>query len=164
MGKGYSFKCKHCGADYYASQGIGFMFPKVYEERIQDISSGKYGDKLKELFEKTPYAAIDASESVYVCNACNYWEQGTDLTLYTPKDPESFASNEACNKAAEKNREMPYVMPGALKDEYKVERRFYHTCQKCGKRMHKANEDEMRNLPCPKCGTVNELNGFLLWD
>ena len=39
-----------------------------------------------------------------------------------------------------------------------------HKCKKCGKRMHKANDEEMKNLSCPKCGTENTTSGLVMWD
>ena len=37
-------------------------------------------------------------------------------------------------------------------------------CKKCGKRMHMAKDDEIKNLPFPKCGTENVTSGILMWD
>ena len=39
-----------------------------------------------------------------------------------------------------------------------------HKCDNCGKRMHKASDDETMNLACPKCGTKNESGNMILWD
>lgn len=41
---------------------------------------------------------------------------------------------------------------------------YAHKCDHCGKRMHKANEEELSKLSCPYCGTENTSEGLLMWD
>ena len=92
------------------------------------------------------------SEKVlYICDPCKRWEEGLDVTLYAPNDPEAIAKKQFGEKMVEEQ-------------EYHVIKRYYHTCKKCGKRMHKASPFKENHLPCPKCGTVNEALNFILWD
>ena len=41
---------------------------------------------------------------------------------------------------------------------------YSYKCKKCGRRMHKASEAEMQNLPCPECGEPNMTEGTIMWD
>ena len=165
MGTGYSFKCKKCQYEYNVSLGIGFMYPDVYQTKLKEISSGEYGIERKKLFETTPYAAINAEQVLYICGSCHTWEEGTDVTLYAPNNPENIAKKQYGVKTVEEWGTVPYVMKWDLDKDYHVVMRYYHKCPKCGKRMHKASEYEGSILCCPKCGTPNEDSGLgINWD
>ena len=164
MGQGYGFKCKKCGCKYSVSFGIGMMYPKVYRDKISEIEKGTYGAEWKELLDKTPYAAINGNEFVYLCDSCNRWETETDVTLYAPNDPESIPKKRYGIKTVEEWGYVPYVTEWDLKEDYHVLKRKYHICENCGRRMHKASEKELRNLPCPKCGVLNEVADYIHWD
>ncbi len=164
MGQGYIFKCRKCHHEYGVNLGFGFGYPNVYTEKLEAIASGEYGDELKDLFEKTLYAAIDAEEVLYVCNGCGSWKVGTDLTLYAPDDPEALAKKEYGEQTVEEWGYVPYVTKADLREDYHAVKRRYHTCGNCGKRMHKADEKEQQSLRCPKCGTINEAKREFLWD
>lgn len=51
-----------------------------------------------------------------------------------------------------------------LKIWYSLVKAYIHKCKKCGKRMYKAADEELKNLPCPKFGTENATSGLLMWD
>lgn len=59
---------------------------------------------------------------------------------------------------------VPYVMGYNLKAEYSLIKVYVHKSKKYGKRMHKAKEEEIQNLPCTKCGTENATSGLVMWD
>lgn len=164
MGHGYIYKCKKCMHEYNVHLGIGMMFPKVYRETLADISEGKYGSNLQELYNNTPYAAVDAEQVVYICNRCGSWELGIDLTLYAPNDPDSIPQKQYGAKTVAEWGNVPYVMQWDLEKEYHIVKRYYHRCSKCGKRMHKASSSELCNLPCPECGSSNQAEGMFMWD
>ena len=71
MGTGYSYKCKKCGHKYSVFPGVGMMYPRVYRRKLDQIAEGAYGTEWMILFQKTPYAAINAEEIIYICRSCN---------------------------------------------------------------------------------------------
>ena len=131
------------------------MYSEVFRELLKRIEDGEYGSEWQKLLKDNPYAAVNAERNVYICRECGHWETGQDITLYVPNNPEAINGIKAL--------EEEYV-PWDLKEEYHVLKRHYHKCSKCGRRMHKATEEEMLHLPCPKCGTQNETDGNIMWD
>ena len=164
MGKGYTFKCKKCQNEYGVSWGIGGAFPRVYQSCIENIKAGKYGEEWKTLASSQEYFAVDASRYLYICKSCGNWEISYSLSLYKPKDPESIPDMQFGIKTVREWGYVPFVTPSNLEDDYIFIKSFVHKCNKCGKRMHKANTKKLQSLPCPKCGTQNETNGMLWWD
>ena len=167
MGKGYVYKCNNCNNEYTAYVGCGMLYPDDYRKKLSEIVGGAYGAKWQSLLKKTELAAINADKVIYVCSTCNRWEEGTDVTLYAPKKPESILHMQYGDKTVEKWGHVPWVTGRDLKENYRILKRYYHKCVKCGKRMHKASDEELWSLPCPKCGAANEIlpeGGILFWD
>lgn len=164
MGNGYSYTCKNCGHEYWAHIGIGMLYPMAYEKLINDINEGKYGEERKKLLNDTAYAAVNAEEMIYICNKCNYWEIKNDPTIYAPNDPDRIENERYGNKTVKELGRVPYVMNSELKENYHAIKRYYCSCPKCGKRMHKAAGAELHRLPCPKCGESNEAESSIMWD
>ena len=164
MGTGYQYKCKKCGYEYGVFPGSGMGYPMVYRETIADIAGGKYGPELREAYNNTPYAAVDAGKAVFFCDGCNAWEVGIDLTLYAPNNPGKLAGKRFGIKTVAEWGYVPYVMPCDLEKDYHVVKPYEYPCTVCGKRMRKATEEELKNLPCPECGSANRAETALLWD
>ncbi len=164
MGQGYEYKCKKCRHEYSVNPGFGMLFPQQYRETLADISEGKYGKELQETYNNTPYAAVDAEYVVYVCKNCGSWKQDKDVSIYAPNDPDSIPQKEFGIKTVAERGYVPYVMRDELDSEYHIVKRYYCYCRKCGKRMHKESDDELKNLKCPKCGCANESSMGFLWD
>ena len=140
-------------------------FPSVYRDMLADISEGQYGPELQEIYNNTPYAAINGGYVVYVCSGCSTWETDIDVSMYAPNEPDSIPQKQYGIKTAAEWGYVPYVMPRELGKEYHLVRRHYHRCKKCGKRMHKASSMELRNLPCPECGRKTQAQVIpLIWD
>ena len=59
MGTGYQIKCKKCGYTRGFSLGTGFLYPKVYEEKIKEINEGHLGIEYKELLQKIRKSLIN---------------------------------------------------------------------------------------------------------
>lgn len=87
MGYGYEHHCKRCNHKYVVVFDIGMAYPSTYQDALEKIASGKYGEVWKELYCNTPLAAIDASEELYVCRTCHTWVNDMDISLYAPNDP-----------------------------------------------------------------------------
>lgn len=164
MGMGYCYKCKKCNHEYSVHPGIGMTFPTVYREILADISEGKYGSELQKVYQNTPYAAVNGEGVVYICSECGTWEVSTDVSLYAPDDKGHLLKKQYGDKTVEEWGHVPYVTPWELGQEYHIVKRHYHKCGKCGKRMHKASDEELNNLPCPVCGSANQAEDTLMWD
>lgn len=164
MSMGYKFKCKKCKTEYFASLGIGMMYPRVYQEAIEDIKNGKYGSEWQEIINSEEFMAVNAEREIYICSECNHWEIELNLALYKPKDTEDIRTKQYGIKTVEEWGYVPYVMGYELTAEYTLIKAYVHKCKKCGNQMHKAKYEEIKSLHCPKCGTENTTNGLFIWD
>ena len=164
MGQGYMFTCSCCGHEYEVSPGTGMMYPETYRTLIRHIRSGRYGEERRQLFEKTPYAAVNAEEFVYICGSCGWWEEAYDAAIYAPNDPDSLRKTKIGEKTVEEWGMVPYATEGDLRESYHAVKRHYHTCPGCGRRMYKASDKEMRSLSCPRCGQTNTIQDMIMWD
>lgn len=162
MGRGYGFKCTKCKNEYSVMPGM--MYPQVYQEAIKDIKNGNYGAQWQQLINSEEYVAVNAEREIYICSDCKHWKLELNLSLYRPKDVEAIRTEQYGIKTVEEWGYVLYVMGHDFKEKYSLMKVFVHKCEKCGKRMHKATEAEMENLPCPKCGTENSPNGLIMWD
>ena len=152
MGQGVGFVCSKCKKEYGIGAGIGYNFPQVYKETLEDVKSGKYGEEFKKLALREDNVAVDAEIYLYICNKCGAWKTEKGLALYVPKDPEHEAE--------------PYVMGRGLNEHYRLLRKYIHLCDKCGGVMHKASYEEERSLRCPYCGGEPEQGNMkrMHWD
>ena len=166
MGSGIELKCSECGKKYSAWTGIGFMFPEVYKETLNDVKKGKYGEEWKALSLSEELVAVDAEKYLYVCPKCGHWIVERGLSLYAPKDLDQLKKKQYGIKTVEEWGEVPYVMSMDLKENYHILKRRIHKCKKCDGIMHKATPEEERNLSCPDCGgaPLEGYIGFVNWD
>lgn len=164
MGSGYDFKCKKCKTKYSAMPGIGMMYLKVYQKAVEDIKNGRYGPEWQEIMNSEEFVAVNAERDVYICSEYKHWETDLNLALYRPKNVEAIRTKQYGIKTVEEWDYVPYVMDYDFKTEYSLVKVYVHKCKKCGKRMHKATDEELKNLSCPKCGTENATSGLLTWD
>ncbi len=164
MGDGYDFVCKKCKKEYSVMHGIGMMYPTIYQETIEDAKNGKYGSEWQELISSSKYIAINAEREVYICSSCGKWKTELDLSLYRPKDEDAIRTKQFGIKTVEEWGYVPYVFGQDFQAEYDLIKVYAHKCDHCGKRMHKANEEELSKLSCPYCGTENTSEGLLMWD
>lgn len=161
MGTGYQIKCKKCGYTRGFSLGAGFLYPKVYEEKIKEINEGHLGIEYKELLQKHPNAIVDVSTYVFYCPECYKYILDQGNTLYNPKDNQkkSISAIFSFITDATKNFDVLY--------------QWKHICPRCGKEMLKMDdEDFLLNLKkemlhCENCGATLDLKDFITgwhWD
>lgn len=166
MGTGYSFTCSKCKHRFSASWGIGFSFPQVYEDTVKKIKAGAYGNLWQDLVNKEKYVVTDAEKHIYICGKCNAWKSEQCLSLYIPKDPEHLKIKYQLDSVEELN-ERSYILTAEIRAEYRILKRYIHKCDKCSGVMHRATEEEMNVLTCPKCGGEPEKPGYMgmiMWD
>ncbi len=163
MGDGTTFRCRHCGYEYTAYTGIGFLFPEVYEETVREIRKGNFGLPWKELFENTPGAAVNAGMELYVCTGCGLLSAEQNLSVYEPKDPNLSKIHTTRFAAAYPAVGGEYVTPHELERDYLLVQAFPHKCLECGERMRRYTANEIPE--CPKCRQERmEPSGEILWD
>ena len=59
MGQRYSLCCKKCGYTISVNLGVGFMFPRVYEETLENAKTGKLGRNVQQFLKDHPDGALD---------------------------------------------------------------------------------------------------------
>ena len=164
MGQGYGFKCEKCGKIFAVFLGIGFRFPSAYRDTVTAISKGKFGKKMKAVFEAVPHCALDGEVHLYRCDSCGGWRPAPGLDLYEPNDPEKLPVRARGNNPLPEWDTAEYVMPNELKSHYHMIREYSHRCPECRKKLRKVTGmDEMKRLPCPDCGTICD-GKEILWD
>ena len=85
MGHGHIFRCKKCGYELKPHLGVGFLFPKVYQETIEAAKEGQYGKMVQEFLEEHPDGALNCDEVLLQCIECGDLQTGKDLSMYVPK-------------------------------------------------------------------------------
>lgn len=165
MGIGHSFYCEKCDHSYHVSDGVGFLFPMVYEETIRDGRAGKLGEEIKTFLEAHPDGALDAGNGAYRCNNCGSLQSEKVLTMYLPKDGKHLNTRDKGRwSVAYEGDEKEYVAPSELKEGYKVYKIHPHYCDQCGRRMKRLTEEEIKaGIRCPSCGEIMQ-EGIILWD
>lgn len=182
MGCGYDLHCKRCNYNFAVSFGVGFMFPEVYEETVQQAKRGELGAELKKFFTEHPDGAIDVSYALGVCQKCGELYAVKDLSMYLPKDDFSPAKRQSRWSIAAPFTGVEYVSPMDLVEHYELFAKYPHKC-KCGGEMKIFTEDyfkkirysvdtdfptlitEIRDFDCPRChGKLVVGSGRILWD
>lgn len=161
MGNAYTKKCCKCDYIFHASDGVGFLFPKVYDETLEKAKSGELGQELKAFLEEHEDGAIDASMSVFRCNNCGELANYINLTMYIPKNNTTNEENGMWSISFP-FKGGDYVMPWDLKLYYTEYAKYPHKCEKCGMDMTVVEDDE--NILCPKCKNPLEDFELILWD
>lgn len=163
MGYAYSFECNNCKYHLFFALGVGFLYPKYYNEMIINMKDGKYGKQGKEFFQAFPNGAINVELVLAQCLDCGEYYNIPDLTLYVPNDENSPQKSEGNWSSAMRFEGVKYVSNSDLKEYYTEFEKYKHTCLKCGGNLKILNF-ESTNFISPKCGNVLKLTGGENWD
>ena len=141
------------------------LFPHIYQETLERIKSGEYGEKWKELISSEPYLVIDAEQHLYRCGKCGCWEVEPGLTVYAPNESTlNQIRSDDQNGSGEKVRIPVYTWEHDFSLKYHRIKTYIHKCPRCGMKMKRARKsNDMMFLPCPKCGTEN-TGDIIRWD
>lgn len=166
MGNGFGYKCSKCGKEYQGFLGIGMLFPTVYQEVVDSIRKGKYGEEWKKLTDNKDSIAVDAAKHVYCCSKCNAWEVEYGLSLYQPLTDSALQDVQRGFVIIGADSGMPFLGPVKFSENYKLIKHYIHKCPKCNSRMHKASKREIDNLNCPYCGGERDKSctRVIMWD
>lgn len=173
MGSWYGAKCEKCGYQYGAFLGVGFTFPKLYEETVKKMKSGKFGKQGYKFFKNHPDGAITCNNIVVQCDDCGKLMTVPELDLYVPKDGFDSTKIERIGvwSTAFSGKGYDYISRSDLHDHYKFYEHYDHRCSTC--RGHASvvegfteryDADVDRHVRCPKCGAMMEIECVGDWD
>ncbi len=165
MGNGYRFHCEKCNVDFDAIEGVGMMFPMLYEETIQKGKAGQLGEDIQHFLAENPDGALDVSYAPYFCKKCGTLESKLILTMYLPKNKE-YKNDENQGRWSEafSGEGINYDAPWDLKELYKFHKIHLHYCSQCGSRTKRLTEQELTaGIRCPSCGELMRKS-LILWD
>ena len=175
MGTGYSLKCRKCGYGFSANLGVGFMYPRVYQQTMEAGREGKFGKEVKRFLEEHPDGVLDCSSVILQCTECGALGCGPDLSMYVPGE-DSPAPSSGNWSVACPHEGIPCVAPWDL-DEYNLFGLYDHRCKRCRGKMKIIKEKELEQLihgadfenspmkiPCPKCRERLWLSEVSMWD
>lgn len=177
MGHGHILQCKKCGYKLKLFLGVGFVFPKVYQETIEGAKEGKYGETVQTFLEKHPDGALNCDNVLLQCTECGNLETEKDLSMYVPKQGAEPIEKERWSIAFPFEG-ADYVAPWDLDpDHYELVCRYEHKCKKCGAKMRTFSEKEMdkklgkifleekqTEFACPECREPLWQVGDMMWD
>ena len=151
MGSGKVFICSSCGERFSAMTGIGRLFPKIYEETVKKMRSGKYGDECKKFFKEHPDGAVNCEKELLICEECGVPKTEMNLSLYLPK------------KGAKNIPEMPF---GNDFRKFTLYAEYPHKCDQCGGICNVVKSSKIKRMTCPVCKGVMQEDpaGLILWD
>ena len=153
MGSGYKMNCPKCSFEFYASTGVGMMFPMVYRETVQKAKNGELGQEIQTFFMEHPEGVIDAESVSLCCEKCGHLTGGKNLTMYVP-----IAGKPSNLESGKKS----YVSQLDLESYYTKFKAYSHKCDKCGGSMRIMKDGE--EFICPKCKLPLERGLPILWD
>ena len=175
MGRGYSLQCRKCGYKFSANLGVGFMFPRAYQQKMEAGKAGKLGKEVRTFLEEHPDGALDCNIVVLQCTECGALESAPDLSMYVPGE-DSPAPSSGNWSVACPHEGTSYVAPWDL-DSYKLVGLYDHKCRKCKGKMKIIKEKEFEKLIrgadfdnkptkvlCPKCKEPLWLGEIMMWD
>lgn len=151
MGSGIVLKCKSCGERFSAMTGIGMIFPTIYEETVQTIRSGEYGEDWKKFFEEHPDGVVNCENELLICEECGVPKSEMNLSLYLPK---------------EGAKDLPEHPFGDGFKKFTLYAKYPHKCDKCGGACNIVKVSKIKRVTCPKCSGVMErdTDEVILWD
>ena len=162
MGSGYTMRCPKCSYKFHAITGIGFMFPKGYEETVRKAKHGDLGIGIQTFFLEHKDGAINAENVTLCCTKCGELAYGKDLTMYLPKRKMSEKKERARRSVTTLDNDIVYVSWMDMEENYTEFAKYTHKCEKCGGDMRILDENE--EVLCPSCKVPLEVKEHIMWD
>lgn len=164
MGKGLEFKCKKCGFSIGANFGIGFFYPRVCEEILENIRQGIFGDEMKNAANTIPNVAVHQKNALFVCDCCGALVVNDVVDLCAPT--RQYKKRTVRFSSAFDFPDARYVMNSDIGDTYRIIYSVKHKCDRCGNQMRVLKDEEMldENLTCPECKEKLTISGVFCWD
>lgn len=171
MGSIYDIYCEKCKYAIRINEGIGFLFPVVYQDTVDKMKKGELGEQAKAFFENHPDGAINGALTLAQCKECGEYFEAYDWSMYIPKSesqvPDGASDGEGQDEEA--NSAKTCVMTYELEEEYDLYEKFNHKCPKCGSKAEVVDDYHKKLdkglLKCPCCGSsLKGSGGMILWD
>lgn len=177
MGKGYELYCKKCRYEIYANLGVGFYFPRVYQQTMEAAREGKHGERIQKFLEEHPDGTLDVETALLQCEECGTLSRGPGLAMYV-RNAEVPRKEKKIWSVAARFEETDYVSPMELKRDGTYQYYDYgQICEKCGKPMKVFKQDNLikdENLSgenkgcteanCPECKEPLWIRDIIMWD
>ena len=166
MGKVIKLECKECGFSSNAFLGIGFLYPNVCEEILQNMKNGAFGETIKEAANTVPGAAVHQGKALFVCDNCGSWRTDDIIDLCSPIEKTQRRKGRFC-VANECLDSVSYVMDSDIGDTYQIIHSVEQKCTCCQQNMRAVKESKMfkLKLKCPNCNEKLAINEACLdWD
>ena len=149
MGRERKFTCKKCGFEFYEQSGIGFLYPTLLRDAIENGKTGKLGEEMEEFFKEYPNGALNISEAAYFCKKCNAIKNEPKYTMYVPKEDGADVPD--------------FYMPGEIHLWFRKYKNYSHKCEECGNKMNLLTANAKPK--CPGCGELLRAEiSDILWD
>ena len=156
MGNGYLIRCVNCNYEYRALLGYGMLFPTVYQETVEGIKEGKFGEEYQKFFEEHPDAAVNCEAYMAICQDCGAFDTVKSMSLFLPKKSDGKTLNVGCLTFQD------------IKADYKIAKKYPHKCSSCGgnlKPIDLIDKLSQKAVRCPVCkGEMQLTPDLLLWD
>lgn len=172
MGNGTYWTCPKCGIRNEFYFGVGIMFPRTYARTKEALINGTYGQHYVEFFREHPDGAIDVYRKACVCKECGIYERYEGVELYLPKEKIDEIEEKSIWSIAFPGKDISYVDPWELHNNYVLYERSDQMCPECNKPMDILNNTSefiamtTEHRPnCKKCGAeIRKVKCGLNWD
>lgn len=167
MGEGFSLHCKNCDFQRSVYLGIGFAYPRIYKETVEEIKQGEFGEKLSAYFREHADAAVDPTIVLLSCPRCGKFTTDKKMAVFLPVPGYDHSKRQRiawCS--AMPCYDIDYVSPSELEDHYRQTEAYHHRCEKCGVPMEILSKEQLKRatLSCPKCRGSIIIDQNIMWD
>lgn len=160
MGTGFEFKCINCNYKLSVNLGIGFRYPYLCNNILDDMKKGTMGKDFQEIANNVKNPAVYASQDLYLCENCGCLKPELTIALCSTINSHS-KSDRPFSSVCEHLELDTYVMSYQLGTEYKTELISEYHCEKCKTKMKKISS--YKKLKCPQCQNLLNYSKYF-WD
>lgn len=163
MGDGIFYRCNKCGNEYPIMLGWGMGYSLVYDEIMEKLLKGEFGEDLQKIVEKTKNIVVDAINYLYICGQCGYWTESHGLDLYQVKNEKLIEENADADKKWIDG--WTFFEYRTHPKDFRVLKRIKYVCPECNSLMKRIGEhSKYPILKCPECHEDMVDRGRILWD
>ncbi|MBQ8317898.1 MAG: hypothetical protein IJX85_06140 [Lachnospiraceae bacterium] len=151
MGRIIRYRHKGCSFSYDFKEGAGFKdFSRTCDSRKQ-MRARQWGERWKALIEQYPDGTGVVERALCYCQECKEYCTESRKSFYIPKEGSKFEYDES-----------DMVPPHLIGDYFEVLEEETILCPKCNKETKPM--ENLRKVPCGKCGQMSEWKVVGYWD
>lgn len=151
MGLVVRYRHKGCGFSYDFKEGVGFRLAAREFKARTHMRNGDWGDRWKTLIEQYPAGTATYRKTLFYCEECKEYITEPQIVFYIPKEGSNYEYDET-----------DYVPDDKLEELFQVLEKEVILCPKCKKEAQKI--DNLKKVPCLKCGQISEWKVVGHWD